>query len=36
MYDIVNKVGYCYMWEESEAKSGFDEIGTTMHLLIPI
>jgi len=28
VYDIVNKVGYCYMWDESEGKRGSNEIRT--------
>lgn len=30
VYDIVNKVGYCYMWDECEAKRGSNEIETCL------
>lgn len=30
VYDIGNKLGYCYMWDESEGKRGSNEIGTCL------
>jgi len=30
VYDIGKKLGYCYMWNESEAKRGSNEIGTCL------
>lgn len=30
VYDIVNKVGYCYMWDKSEEKRGSNETGTSL------
>lgn len=30
VYDIGNKQGYCYMWDESEGKTGSNEIGTCL------
>lgn len=30
VYDIGRKLGYCYMWDESEGKRGSNEIGTCL------
>lgn len=30
IYDIGKKMGYCYVWNESEAKRGSNEIGTCL------
>lgn len=30
IYDIGNKQGYCYMWDESEGKRGSNDIGTCL------
>lgn len=36
VYDIGNKLGYCYMWDESEGKRDSNEIGTCLLKLITL
>ena len=31
LFNLVRKIGQCYIWDENEGKRGSDEIGTTIH-----
>lgn len=36
VYDIGKKIGYCFMWDESQAKRGANEIATCLFMFLKI